>query len=153
LITNREINHFYVTLHALNILIAPLYSHLHTPESNISSPSAVAIRIDIPSGRQDLDTLEKWVHKYFTPVPNKNAPDPALEWWGKVKPFIPQKAANVLEVVPVGELRRLSISWPVSIPSPERRYVDRLLVIYPPLWSIGVLHGLYYSVCLNSLTL
>ena len=72
------------------------------------------------SGAQDLNTLEKWVTSKFSDVPNNGENAPETEWWGKVRPYPVQEFATELQIVPVSEsLRRLSVSWPIWIPTPE----------------------------------
>ena len=75
------------------------------------------------SGKQDLNQLESWTKKFFSDIPNKKAPSPADEYWGKIPPFLPQKVASVLEVVPVGESRRISLCWPIWIKDQAERDV------------------------------
>ena len=75
------------------------------------------------SGKQDLNQLESWTKKFFSDIPNKKAPSPADEYWGKIPPFLPQKVASVLEVVPVGESRRISLCWPIWIKDQTERDV------------------------------
>ena len=75
------------------------------------------------SGKQDLNKLESWAKKFFSEVPNKKAPNPAEEYWGKIPPFLPQKEASVLEVVPVGESRRISLCWPIWVKDQAERDV------------------------------
>ena len=66
-------------------------------------------------GAQGLGQLERWARALFKDVPNRDAPDPADEWWGKVPPFLPQTEATVLEVVPVGEQRSVTLTWPIWV--------------------------------------
>jgi insulysin len=73
------------------------------------------------SGKQGLDELEGWAKSYFSDIPNKNAPNPAAEYWGKIPPFIAQTEASVLEVVPVGESRRIALSWPIWVKNEAQR--------------------------------
>lgn len=67
------------------------------------------------SGTQSIAQLEKMATKYFEPVPNKKTQDPALQWAGKIVPYNERSSASLLEIVPVGEARRLSLSWPIWI--------------------------------------
>ena len=72
------------------------------------------------SGAQDLDTLEKWVTSKFSNIPNNKREAPEIEWWGKIRPYPVQEYATELQIVPVSEsLRRLSVTWPIWIPTPE----------------------------------
>ena len=73
------------------------------------------------SGKQDLNQLESWTKKFFSDIPNKKAPSPADEYWGKIAPFLPQTEASVLEVVPVGESRRISLCWPIWVKNQGER--------------------------------
>lgn len=72
-------------------------------------------------GKENIGTLESYAKKYFTSIPNKQTKDPSLEWWGDVKPYLPQTKATALEIVPVNEIRRISIAWPIWIKSPADR--------------------------------
>ena len=72
-------------------------------------------------GKQILDQLQKWAISLFKDVPNRNAPNPADEYWGKIPPFLPQKEASLLEIVPVGEQRLLSIAWPIWVVNQAQR--------------------------------
>ena len=75
------------------------------------------------SGKQSLDKLETWTKKFFSDIPDKKAPNPAGEYWGKIPPFLPQNEASVLEVVPVGESRRISLCWPIWVKDQTERDV------------------------------
>lgn len=68
-------------------------------------------------GKESIGDLEQWARQYFSDVPNKNAPTPADEWRGLIDVYLPQKSATLLEVVPVAESRRLTMMWPISLPS------------------------------------
>ena len=79
-------------------------------------------------GPQSCGQLEAMVKGYFSSVPQRLSPRPALGWWG-VPPFRPQArpSATLLEVVPVAEIRRLSVSWPIWFSTPnERTRFDRV---------------------------
>lgn len=87
-------------------------------------------------GKQDVATLEKWARKHFADIPNKAAQAPELGWWGKISPYPynavsgPQQlqqsgegkneAGPVLEIVPAGAARRLSLQWPIWVKTPSR---------------------------------
>jgi insulysin len=98
-------------------------------------------------GKQGLDTLEKWTRAHFTGVPNrgeagKGVGAPELQWWGKVSPYpyattsgagatttataTASGAAGaamlppLVEVVPAGASRRLSVQWPIWVKTPSR---------------------------------
>jgi insulysin len=72
-------------------------------------------------GKAPPSELEAQARKYFGAVPRGTEPDPALQWWNKIEPYYEQIAASELEVVPIGQQRRLALSWPIHIPSPESR--------------------------------
>ena len=72
-------------------------------------------------GKQNLDQLQKWATSLFRDVPNRNAPNPADEYWGKIPPFLPQSEASLLEIVPVGEQRLLSLAWPIWVVDQAQR--------------------------------
>ncbi len=81
------------------------------------------------SGKQDVRTLEKWVLMYFTSVPRRGGGGrPEAGWWGKVPPYA-EAAGNMLEVVPVGQARRLTLEWPLWVESPLQR--EALLTTKP----------------------
>jgi hypothetical protein len=46
-------------------------------------------------GKQPVSDLEKWVKSAFSRIPSGVQKDPALEWWGKVPPYLPQTSATV----------------------------------------------------------
>jgi secreted Zn-dependent insulinase-like peptidase len=81
------------------------------------------------SGQQDLNKLESWTRKFFSDIPNKKAPNPAEEYWGKIPPFLPQNEASLLEVVPVGESRRIALCWPLWVKNQAER--NELLLAKP----------------------
>jgi len=73
-------------------------------------------------GKQNLNVLEKWVNEFFVDVPaDTSRQAPALEWWGKVPPYMPQQSACLTRIVPVSEMRRLTLAWPVWIQTPSMR--------------------------------
>jgi len=80
-------------------------------------------------GKDKVSELEKMAVRYFEGVPNRKATVPASKWWGKTLPFLPQQAASLTEVVPVDEIRRLSMSWPITVSSADER--EELLAIKP----------------------
>ena len=89
---------------------------------------------------------------------SSSSDDPASAWWGKVPAYLPQECASVLEVrlthtytyitliygtrsntyscvcmllqvVPINDIRRLSLAFPVPLPSPQER--ERVLRLKP----------------------
>lgn len=99
-------------------------------------------------GTQSLDQLEKYVKLYFTDIKDKNIKNPVSAWWGKILPYADPRTStvlkgtraegeeqqqlhggNILEIVPVQELRRLTLQWPIIISSQE--VLDKLLLLKP----------------------
>lgn len=80
-------------------------------------------------GPQPTATLQQWVKSFFSAVPNKQAPIPSLAWWGAVSPFNPQKYATLIQVVPINDLRRLTLNFPINIQNPAIR--DSQLLLKP----------------------
>ena len=63
-------------------------------------------------GKESLSILEKWVDEFFGLVPDRQSSAPRNSWWGIIPPYLPQKEASALEVVPISEAARsISISW------------------------------------------
>lgn len=80
-----------------------------------------------------LDELEALCRRYFTDIPNRQAENPSQSHWGKFNPMPinqqegQEKAAQLLKIVPVDQSRRLVISWPFWIKSPQsRRLFDKV---------------------------
>jgi insulysin len=61
-------------------------------------------------GKQPVSDLERWVKSAFSRIPSGVQKEPALEWWGKIPPYLPQTSATVRDcivsnnVVPRGHL-------------------------------------------------
>ena len=96
-------------------------------------------------GNQSLSELETYVKTHFSGIPRASSTpsvsvhtagaasskdlqsvesqaNPALQWWGRVEPFLSaQTAAHGLEVVPIAESRSLTLSWPIWVKSPAER--------------------------------
>jgi len=78
-------------------------------------------------GNQDIETLEKWVISKFSNIPNNGIRSPEFSWWGRIRPFELQNVAVEQLIVPVADsIRRISISWPIWVASPElkKRWID-----------------------------
>jgi insulysin len=61
------------------------------------------------TGNASLDQLEQWARKYFTPVENRNLPEP--RW---PSDYLPPKAAlRLIRSEPVQDARSLSLSFPL----------------------------------------
>lgn len=76
--------------------------------------SANAMTLCIISN-QSIADMEIQANKYFTSIPNRNAPDPALAWWGKIPPYGSSNGAKIVDIIPVDDVRKLSITWPIWI--------------------------------------
>lgn len=81
------------------------------------------------AGKQPLQELEHWAERYFSSIPNNNAPAPEEEWRGQIEVFPQQKAASLQEVVPVSESRRMSLMWPIPFQTKDEKAA--LLTIKP----------------------
>lgn len=74
-------------------------------------------------GPQSLDTLKKMIEAPFSAIPNKSVGAPEDKWLD-IPPFkadntlIPANK-NIVEIVPVQELRQVNIGWPVVFESKE----------------------------------
>ncbi|KAI2489037.1 hypothetical protein MHU86_25560 [Fragilaria crotonensis] len=71
-----------------------------------------------------LAKLKKMVDDAFSKVPNRNTPKPELAW-KDINPYgsdsIIPSFQHVVELVPVQELRQLTLSWPITPPTDEGR--------------------------------
>jgi insulysin len=73
-------------------------------------------------GRDDLDTLEKWVTDKFADVPNRDVPPPEAAWGGKVSPIDVRAAArSEFSIVPVQDDRSLDMEWVIPFTSKADR--------------------------------
>jgi insulysin len=81
-------------------------------------------------GPQSLDKLKAMVETAFGEIPNRNLPKPEDEWKRVIPPFggnsLIEPFGNFLKVVPVQDIRQLSISWPIVYTS-EQDYDSALL--------------------------
>lgn len=87
-------------------------------------------------GPQDVNTLKTMVIAAFKDIPNNTdryKVKPEESWAGKVPPFAPNSSIipaqkYFLEVVPVADLRQVTLTWPISYKSKEdkeRQYLDK----------------------------
>lgn len=74
-------------------------------------------------GPQSLEKLKSMVETAFGKIPNRNLPSPEDEWKRVVPPFggksLIEPFGNYLKVVPVQDIRQLSISWPIVYSSEQ----------------------------------
>jgi insulysin len=76
-------------------------------------------------GPQSIDTLKNMVDKAFAAIPNRNVGKPEDAWAGIVPPYngnslIPS-FQHVVKVVPVMDLRQVSLMWPITYESSAAR--------------------------------
>jgi insulysin len=69
-------------------------------------------------GNQSISELERMAKKFFVDIPNRKAENPSSAWWGQVVPYTKSDAAIMLDVVPIDDSRKISVLWPIWIPSP-----------------------------------
>ncbi|KAL7563331.1 hypothetical protein ACA910_016685 [Epithemia clementina (nom. ined.)] len=80
---------------------------------------------------QSIDELKVMVEETFASIPNSNVEKPENSWAG-VLPFGMDKNSiipsfgNILEIVPVQDLRQLMIAWPIVYKSPKELEEARL---------------------------
>lgn len=72
------------------------------------------------SGPHSLDLMQKWAVELFTPIKNKNVTFPSAQY-KTVSPLNAEHMGRVLYVVPIKDLRLLSLSWLI----PETRSAYR----------------------------
>ena len=81
-------------------------------------------------GPQSIDELTRMVTDAFSKIPNKNSPPPEIEWKGIVPPYNGNSAIPsfdyAVKVVPVQDLRQVSITWPLVYRDDQER-TDSLL--------------------------
>mmetsp|Transcript_8617 Transcript_8617/g.16664 ORF Transcript_8617/g.16664 Transcript_8617/m.16664 type:complete len:1167 (+) Transcript_8617:145-3645(+) len=82
-------------------------------------------------GPQSLETLKKMAEDSFSNIPNRNAGAPEKEWMGVVPPYDSNNSVipsfgNVVKIVPVQDLRQVSITWPITYKDEKDRQ-DALL--------------------------
>jgi len=82
-------------------------------------------------GREPLDELEKMVTELFSSIPSTDAPKPSLSYAG-AEPFGAEQMGHTVYVVPVKELRLLSMTWPLPAQQEHfevkpTRYLSHLL--------------------------
>ncbi|KAL1511204.1 hypothetical protein AB1Y20_006018 [Prymnesium parvum] len=79
-------------------------------------------------GREPLDTLQRWAEARFSAVPNRDRPP--LCW--PAEPYPHSRLRRRFEVVPVREMRSLTVAWPLPSLRPlyrtkPHRYISHLL--------------------------
>ena len=68
-------------------------------------------------GPQSMDTLKEMVKDAFGGIPNRHTPKPENAWKGIIPPYngysVIPSYGHVVKVVPVQDLRQVSLMWPV----------------------------------------
>ena len=68
-------------------------------------------------GPQSLDTMKEMVLEAFGKIPNRNVPTPEDAWKGTIAPFkgnsVIPSFGHVVKIVPVQDLRQVTIQWPI----------------------------------------
>ena len=82
-------------------------------------------------GPQSLEKLKSMAEVAFSNIPNRNAGAPEQAWKGVIPPYDPQNSAipsfgNIVKIVPVQDLRQVTISWPIIYKN-EKDRMDALL--------------------------
>jgi len=83
---------------------------------------------------QPLDTLEKFVVEGFGTIPNRDIAAPKERWAFDVPPYggnmgskslLPAEK-SIMEIVPIQELRQVTVTWPITFESKQEREAFRL---------------------------
>jgi insulysin len=79
---------------------------------------------------QSISQLNKFVSQAFGTIPNRNVNPPEERWAYKVQPYgkaglVPAQK-SIVEIVPIQELRQVTITWPITFSSKEEREEFRL---------------------------
>ena len=74
-------------------------------------------------GKNSIPELKSLVSNLFKDVPTSNRLNPSLQWWGKIRPYEPSDALTAIEIVPITDSRKIILSWPLWVASPEQREV------------------------------
>jgi insulysin len=80
---------------------------------------------------QNLSQLRKFASDAFGDIPNRESNPPEDKWAFKIQPYIAGKSKipaekTVVEIVPIQELRQVTITWPIIFSSKEERKLYRL---------------------------
>jgi insulysin len=80
---------------------------------------------------QSLPQLRKYVSDAFGDIPNRESNPPEDKWAFKIQPYVAGKSKipaekTIVEIVPIQELRQVTITWPILFSSKEERNLFRL---------------------------
>lgn len=92
------------------------------------SSNQMALAVVAP---QSLPQLRKFVSDAFGDIPNRQINRPEDRWAFKILPYVAGKSLipaekTILEIVPIQELRQVTITWPIVFSSKEERELFRL---------------------------
>lgn len=92
------------------------------------SSNQMALAIVAP---QSIPQLKKFVSEAFGSIPNREVSPPEDTWAFRVPPYEEGKslvpaAKTIMEIVPIQELRQVTITWPIVFSSKEEREAYRL---------------------------
>jgi insulysin len=94
----QELQRFFQTYYSSSIMTAAVYSN------------------------HSFAQLEAWARSALGAVPQRPQRDEyALRYMGIVPPHVAKEAAQCLEIVPVGEMRSLQLSWPIPVANASYR--------------------------------
>jgi len=79
---------------------------------------------------QSIPQLKKFVSEGFGAIPNREVNPPEDKWAFKESPYrksgLVPAAKTMVEIVPIQELRQVTITWPIEFASKEERMAFRL---------------------------
>lgn len=81
---------------------------------------------------QSIAQLTNFVSNAFGTIPNRNVSRPEEEWAFRIPPYGSNKVGlvpaekSIVEIVPIQELRQVTITWPIVFSSKEEREDFRL---------------------------
>ena len=79
---------------------------------------------------QSIPQLKKFVSEGFGTIPNRNIDPPKDKWTYRIPPYgksgIVPAEKSIVEIVPIQELRQVSITWPILFSSKEESEAFRL---------------------------
>ena len=79
---------------------------------------------------QSIPQLERFVSEAFGAIPNRNVNPPEEKWAFQIPPYgkpgLVTAQKSIVEIVPIQELRQVTITWPIVFSSKEEREAFRL---------------------------
>jgi insulysin len=81
-------------------------------------------------GPQSIESLKEMVSQAFADIPNRDVPPPEEAWKGVIPPYngasVVPSFGHVVKVVPVQDLRQVSLTWPLVYKDDQDRTNSRL---------------------------